>query len=54
MTGIGIPLLFSDSQLLILNIQINLILGLFLIEIGPMIIGLIIYIQYIKGLKKSN
>ena len=53
MTGSGIPLLFNDSQLLLLNIQIDLIIGLLIIEIGPMIIGLVIYIHYIRHLKRS-
>ena len=54
MTGSGIPLLFNDSQLLLLNIQIDLIIGLLIIEVGPMIIGLGIYIQYIRNFKRKK
>ena len=48
MTGTGIPLLFDDSQLLLLDIQINLIICVLLMELGPMIAGLVIYIHYMK------
>ncbi len=54
MTGNGIPLLFNDSQLLLLDFQIDLIIGLLIMEIGPMIVGLVIYIHYIRHLKKSQ
>ncbi|MFX1275517.1 MAG: hypothetical protein ACFFAT_10785 [Promethearchaeota archaeon] len=54
MTGNGIPLLFDDSQLLMLNIQIDIIIGLLIMEIGPFIIGLIMYIQYFKKVRKEK
>ena len=54
MTKNGIPLFFNDSQLLILNIQINLIIGLLIIEIGPFIVGLIIYIHFVNKIKNRK
>ena len=54
MMNIGIPLFFNDVQLLILPIQMNLIIGALIIEISPFILGLIIFLQYYRNLKKND
>jgi len=54
MTGNGIPILFNDSQLFMINIQINIIIGLLIFEFGPFIIGLVIYIHYFRKIKEEK
>ncbi|MFX1277558.1 MAG: hypothetical protein ACFE9Z_14915 [Promethearchaeota archaeon] len=58
MTGNGIPLLFNDSQKIKLEFlnfgEYNLLISAIVIEIGPFIIGLAIYIHYLIRQKKTK
>ena len=48
MTSNSIPLFFNDSQTIMLDIQTNIIIAALIMEIGPLIAGLTIYILYLK------
>lgn len=54
MWSTAIPLFFNDTMTIMLPIQTNLIIGLILVEFGPFIFGLIVYVHYLIKIKRNN